>query len=359
MKKKEIEQLLKVQANPCITIVVPAHHTSPDRIADKDVLSNAIKQAKELLAKKTEPAIAEQLSAQIDKIASQIDFLHASSGIGIYISPEVSKTISFSMPVTRKVLVGNSFDSRDLLFELSGLLDYVVLLVSRNKINLYKGEGETFHQIHNDDFPLNYKETYEYAKTSPGTSFSESTLKSYEKDKSFLLEVRMRDFMRHADMLAAKYINESLPLIIAGDAKDAADFKSITKHAKLIAGAVNGNYLNDEKQLALLSRNVLVEKIKKENAELVTSAKELIGNRLIAVGVEESKRAADEGMGLKLLVEKDLVYNDGTGSTANAYHLVDEVIKSVREKDGDVVVMENGDLKDFKGMALLLRYNSW
>lgn len=366
MKKTEIEQLLEVHSNPCISIIIPTHHTSPDRIVDRDVIRDAVYKAKQLLTEKTETAVSSRLSAKIDELVSKIDFLHTSSGAGIYVSAGISKTIYFTLPVAEKVVLGNTFESRDLLFELSRMTGYFVLSVSREKINLYQGEGEVIHRIKNDDFPMEYEETYEYAKTSPGTSFSSGTLKSYEKDKSFLQEVRMKDFMRHADNILGKYINvstpsimESIPLVLAGDSKEIADFKSISKHNLQIIGTVPGNYLNDEKQLALLSRKFLLENIKRKNAELVAHVKELIGKGMVAVDIEESKRAAEEGMGMELLVERDLVYpTDKKIKTSDACQAIDEVIDIVREKDGDIVILENGDLKEFHGMALLLRYNN-
>ncbi len=362
MKKDEIRELLKHHGTPCVSIVVPAHHISNDRRTDPRTLYNAAETAKRLISENySKASFLQDLAAKIDNAVEQIDYLHTVNGIGIYISPAEARLIHFTTPVKEKVIIGHSFDSRDLLCELEALEDYFVLAMSRKYIRLYKGEGEHLQEIQDGNFPFVYEETFEYAKPAVGNSFGDNSLKSPERDKSVMTEVRMQEFIRHADNACDGYLRSPIPLIISGDAKALSDFAQVSRHAGRVSGKVAGSYFDAQKQLAHLACSVLQDIRNREKAKLADRAHELIGKQKVSVGIEEVRRSALDGLGMQLLVENDLAYPESRGNheieVSSTNNPVDLIIKSVTAKNGEVVFLESGALKDFSGIALILRYN--
>jgi hypothetical protein len=373
---QEIEELLNETAAPCVSIVVPTHRFSSERIKDTKAIEMALNQAKELLKKRYKHAdyYIDNIIQSIDKEAEKIDYIHPKDGIGIFVSPYITKTVKFPFPVIEKIKVGAVFDSRDLLYQVYTIIDYCVLSISKKYIHLFKGKGEELFEIKNEDFPIDYQETYEYEKTSRGTSFSDNALKAFERDKSVLQEVRLVDFLKTADHLLEKYINSHVPLIVSGGAKELADYLQVTKHKKRIIGKVTGNYaFNGNVQLANLSWMEVKQYIKNKNKILLDNLHELIGKNMVVTGIIEVWKAANEGKGLELIVEKDFehpafISTDGYDlqlhqpSDKKKYTLVSDaierIINIVREKKGKIMFVDNDEMKDFNKIALHLRYNN-
>lgn len=375
MSNKEIEQLLNETSWPCVSVIVPVHKLSPERIKNKKVVKEAISDVEMLL--KQNDAISDSdlnmLIQKLDEAVETIDFNHSNKGIGIFVSPNLMKIIQFPFPVIEKINVGNIFESRDLIFYLNYTTPYYVLSIGKKHIRLFSGKVEDLHEIKNEDFPIVYHETYEYSKPSKGSSFGYS-LKHFEKDKSALQEIRLIDFFSAADHLLEKYLNRHIPLVISGGKKEVADYLDITKHGKNIIGKIIGNYDSYENlKLSNLSWETVQKYFNEEQKTLLSNLHELIGNEMLAFGLEEVWLAASEGKGLELIVEKDFrkhafIATDGSDIKLkkpfgkkqynHEYDAVEKVIRMVREKKGKIAFVDNSAMEDFNGIALQLRYNN-
>jgi hypothetical protein len=372
MDNKDIEDLLHKSGAPSVSIIVPVHRVSPERLKDEGIVSKAVNQAKELLKKEFEKVDSNRLIKNIDELIEDIDYSHSKEGIGIFASPGISKVIKFPFPVVEKVKVGDTFDSRDLLYYVDTIIDYCVLSISKKHIHLYMGKGEDLREVKNEDFPIDYVETYEYEKPSRGTSFG-NTLKEFERDKSVLQEIRLVDFLRTADHSLDKYLNGSMPLVISGGTKEVADFLQVTQHLKSVIGKVVGNYnFNGDLKLAGLAWEEVQNHFRNKNKIIISNLHEL-SIEMLASGVEKVWEAAKEGKGLELIVEKDFesngyIINDGYNlklekpfDAENYLYInnaVERIINIVKEKKGKIVFVDNDELKDFNGIALKLRYSN-
>jgi hypothetical protein len=106
---------------------------------------------------------------------------------------------------------------------------------------------------------------------------------------------------------------------------------------------------------------------------LLAQLPELIGNEMLAVGLEEAWRMTLEGNALELFVERNyecsaFISDDKSklkiekSLPAAFYSLqenaVQELIDRVIEKKGRVVFVEDAALKDMKRLVLKLRYSN-
>lgn len=375
MNQEQLNELLNESGLPCVSIIIPTHRLSPGRTMDPEVVSQVIAKAKSLLEYNyTEKGYdITPLLQRLDQAIRNIDFTHESEGIGIFISPRMAHVVKFPFPVKEKIKVADIFDSRDLLYFHDRMMGYCVLSISKEHIHLFTGSGGILHEVKNKDFPINYSETYEYARPTIGTSFGYSA-KGYEKDKSILREIRVVDFLRKTNELLGSYLNGTHGLIISGGKKEVADFLSITQFKDRVIAQLHGNYdFAGDHQLAGLAWEAVTHFRANNDKTLHLQLKELVGKDMLAQGVEEVGRAAAEGKGLHLVVEKDLEcpaffspdhydvkltkpfsvpkYN----YTSDA---VEEIIRMILHKKGKVSFMENGSLEDLGGIALQLRYNN-
>lgn len=371
MNKKEIEELLDEKGIPCISLVIPMHRLATYREADEEKVNKAITDTKAKLIKGYAPsALLDKMLNYLDMLSFQVDYTHSLDGLGIYVSQRYSKLVHFPFPVTGKLVISDSFDSRDLLYLQENVMDYYIFSISKKYLRLFKCYGEEISEIKNNDFPLEYHEEFEYAKPSVGSSFTSNVLVGYEKDKSFLREERLKEFLRTADNNLAKYIKEDFPLVVAGDSKEVSDFMDITGYEKQVIGKVQGNY-PVKKDLVSHAWQQVQNYIKNKNEVLSTDITELLGKHKAVAGIENVWKAVQEGKGMRLIMEKDFEqsgYLSEDKSTfiqkknKNEHHeyipeIVDILIKNVLDKKGSVTFVDNGSIQKFNGIALLLRYS--
>lgn len=368
MNNQEIERLLAVSEPNCISIIIPTHRLAPGKSLDPIVLSKSIAKVKEALSIKYDSSGI--LLNKLEQLYTQIRFSNTKDGIGIYVSPSVSKVIHFPFPVKESLRIGSNFGIRELLYY-RNLPDYLVLSVNHKSINLFQCNGEELDEINNEDFPRTYQEEYEYAHSNRASSYGYS-LKAFESDKSVTRETRFIDFLRSADRCLGKYIGEELPIVLSGAIKEVADYKRITKHKQRIIGSVIGSHDYNKKEITDTTWKFMHDYIKQQNDDLVNKLRELIGRKSVVYGLEKVYEAASAGNGLLLLIEKEFEY---TASNVNELRkkiliesnilvkddesnadLVDKVIRSAMEKKSRIVFLDNGALSDFNGIALMLRY---
>lgn len=359
------------QGNACVSVIVPTHRTSPDRRADRLVLTKAIKKAGQLLKAEYSADLSALLMNKLDKLFQQIDFDHNEDGLGLYVSKNIQLIVSFPFPVKEKVVAGDSFQIRDVLYKENYSEPYYVLLLAENSAQLYHGSWTELEEIKDKNFPMEYEEEYSYDPPGRNMSFSgQFHIKSLEKDKSKLKTTRYKRFFQNVDKLLNGFLVNDEPLIIAGADRLSALFESVSTHEKNIARKITGSYGSHSlKQLSDLVSMVIFGHLQYKRAELIEEFIRKYGQGLATSGIQDVWSTAMEGKAFKLLVEKD--YHKQGFLDESRYHLslrppqkphtvltdaVDDLIELVLKKDGKVFFVDNESLKDYQRIALITRY---
>lgn len=371
MNTSDIDQMLAEKGNLCISIVVPTHRYSRERIQDPKTVYKAIEKVKHLLQNSAWPKDAiRQVEIKLEAVRRKIDYVRLQDGVAIFVSPNISKLFLLPFQVKEKIMLGKSFETRDLFYYAQFLKPYYLLAVSKKRIPLYRCEGRDLHEIRNNDFPQEYAEEYEYAHPSVDSSSSMS-LKGFERDKSILKETRQKNFLKHVDDTIDKYLKSEMPLLIAGVEETLSNFEHVTHHLNHVVGKIEGDYAHDALHaLSDLAWKKMIEYIKASQNDILLKLQEDIGRRLAVDGIQDVWKSAKEGKGLTLIVEKDYqptAYVDPANDfkiyltpPSVEYEIImdaaDDIIELVKEKGGDIVIVENGDLEKYGHIAMSLRY---
>ncbi len=370
--EEELAVLQKEKGDICISVISPTHRLSPERRTDQVRLEKAIQRANDYLKNQYGDQNINSHLRALDELFRNIDFNKNTEGIGLFVSASVKKLVQFSFPVKEKVIIGNSFEIRDLLYEAYYNRPYAVLLLSEKEAKLFNGRLNNVTEITDDRFPQNNTAEYEYNRAARGSSYGGNAfVKEVEKDKSILEEIRFENFFRQTDALLTGYVGNQTPLIVAGAEKNLAHFRKITQHEKNTIGYIPGNYfLAAANELGELAWNEMKVYLDNEKEDLLRDFNEKIGEGPGITGIQEIWKAVKEGRGFKLLVEKDFSL-PGFIINEEEYHLylhppkkahrvlpdaVNELIEIVLEKKGEVVMVENDRLKDHARIALITRY---
>lgn len=362
----DIAEMVKEKGKTCASIIVPTHRSGQDRQGDRLEVQRAVDAAKQAVL--NTPG---DFSLAIDSLLGEIDFKRNKEGVGIFVSPRVRKLVRFPFPVTKKIVVDEFFHLNDLLYVENYRTAYYLLDISRKEIHLFRGMIDRLEEIEDENFPMQIAEEYEYNKPGPsGSGTGRAQVKDVEKDKSILVQARMKKTFQQADKLLSKYIvKNDIPLLLCGPEKNISIYRSITHHADNIVSFISNNSKSASiHDLAILAWQQIKSFLDEQKLKLVNDFKEKVGKVLAVSGVEEIWTAAEEGRGLILLVEKDygkaaFVTKDNKLSLQQAKEkdvkhpdVVNEIINTVLEKNGKVVIVENDILKEYERIALILRY---
>lgn len=368
------EALLTLQnqkGNICISVIVPTHRTSPDRRSDQLNTKRAIEKAEQLLKMKYSLNIVSPLMKKLHELFLQVDFDHNEEGLGLFASSDVQLQLSFSFRVEEKIVVGDSFEIRDVLYKVNYSDPYYVLLLTEQGGHLFQGSWTVLEEVKDKNFPMKYEDEYIYnTPSSRAAHAGYAFTKSFEKDKSELETIRFKNFFHQVDKTLQVYLLNDTPMVLLGAEKLLALFKNVSDHQKHFAGKITGsyNYLN-LKQLSDLVSPVLFAYLQNKRTKLVEEFIEKVGQHLGTSGIQDIWSAAMEGKAFKLLVEKD--YRCPGFLDENDYHLylrppqkphkvladaVDDLAELVLKEEGKVFFVDNGLLKDYERIALITRY---
>ncbi|MEK6481833.1 hypothetical protein WJR50_30095 [Catalinimonas sp. 4WD22] len=346
---------------PYVSIVIPLEKTLPARNQNEVRIKNMIHRAKTQLTKKYVKKDVFDLLIAIEHLHEQIDPHHHVEGVGLYVSKHRSQILYFPFPVEEKVLIDDTFEVRNLILNASQLFNYWVLVLSNNHTRLLKGKGKSLEEIQDEHFPLKYEEQFEYPGRQKPRMVGSVV---YGSEESQLKEERQREYFRHVEKLLHPYLMErSCPLFVMGEAWYQPLFSKVIHHAKTISGFIEGNYDH-------LTAGVLVNKVwsaveayqKKEQVSILKDIEEKIGQKRGYIsGWKSVLEAAQQGKGARLIVEKDYVqpafYHATTGNiSVEGEDIVEEIMKVVLNKKGEITFLEHGQLEKYQRMALLTRF---
>ncbi|GAB4369790.1 MAG: hypothetical protein Kow00121_10010 [Elainellaceae cyanobacterium] len=355
--RHDLNQLQSLTSVPALSILLPTHRTSPDNKQDPIRVKNLVGEAVERLTAEFSQRELEPLLERLELLVSEIDYPYALDGLALYVSHEFAKLYYLPFPVPARVVIDQTFATRDLVYGMHRALRYWVLLLSQASTRLLAGTAETLEEVRDQNFPMQM--------TGPGATAP----LPYLADSSYL-DDRHRRFFQQVDSAFATYAkDEELPLIVGGVERQISFFKEVSDYKSMIAGTLTGNF--DRTVLHELAPQVwsIVQPVREaQRANALQELEDAISAQKFVSTIGEAWRLAQEGRGKRLLVEKNyhlpaIVTEGGklelvaeAGGTEVMDDAVDEVIELVLAKGGEVILVDDGALSLHQRIALILRY---
>ena len=361
MNRNEIINLQAIKEYPSVSILMPTHRTFPENQQDIIRVRNLIKEAKNRLIKEFGKRESEVLIKKLDNIAEEVDFNNTLDGLAIFVNKHTSKIFYLPFKVLERVIIDETFATRDLVFAINRSPRYWVLVLSEKPTRLFEGFHDTLNEIKNNDFPFVYEEPGESESLPGGRDIKNPT---YRADQS-------KNFFRNVDNKFNKYFKEEkLPIGLLGVDKNLAFFKEVASNNEHVITSVSGNY--DKLSPHELSKIIWLP-VKKKLDEARQNIFERLDNAIrlkkFVSGIDEVWQTAQQGKGETLVVEED--YRESAKIDSKTQHLiltdkkdqadvtedaVDEVIEKVIAKGGKVVFVNNDSLEKYSRIAMILRY---
>ena len=187
-----------------------------------------------------------------------------------YINPVFEKVLYLDIPVEERIIVGESFEIRDLIYCKKQIHKYLVLLLGSKESRMYLADSNTFVKIISDS----PEAAYTYINEVP-----EPLINFY--DISERKKILMNKFLHHIDNTLGIILNAyRLPLFILGTEKIIDHFKNLTKHGGAVIEYVYGNYEEATiEQLKEILEPYIADWKKVLQKDLLNQLKEAAGKR--------------------------------------------------------------------------------
>ena len=360
MNQHEIHAIQDYKLYPSLTITMPTHRTSPDNKQDVILLKNLAQQANEKLLAEFKKREISGLLDKLDQMVREVDHRKTLDGLKLFLNAEYANVLYLPFTLKERVVIQDTFFTRDLVFAMNRTPRYWVLSLSEKPTRLYEGSFDKLIEVKTDGFPMTH--------TGPGGSAALPG--GFGVNKSAYRDEHHRHFFRKVDNALRPFLlDDPLPLAVVGVDRYHSFFNEVSAHKDRILATITGAHdKTSPSNLAALVWPEVQEKLAVERKQVLAELEQAVGERKSASTVGEVWRMANEGRGRKLVVEQDFHYParvdkygalhpaDDPAKPDYMEDAVDEIIESVLRKGGTVVFEDNGSLEKHGRIALILRY---
>ncbi|MDZ4837357.1 MAG: hypothetical protein SGJ27_26525 [Candidatus Melainabacteria bacterium] len=357
MNRLEFMKLLALKDYPSLSILLPTHRCSPDNLQDPIRVKNSVSEATKRLVGEFGELGAAEVIKRLNAIVEQIDSRTTLDGLAIFVNKQVSKKYYLPFTLTERVVIGESFAIRDLLFAMNRSPRYLVLVLSEKPTRLYDGYRDSLVEVEECGFPFTQEDNGGITRAGIDAS-------AYRDD-------RHRQFFREVDKALGEVLKQDpLPLIVVGVERYLAFFDEVSANKAHLAGTLHGSHdSTTPSELVKLIWPIVQDHFRVKRESTLDQLSNAIGQKKYAAGFDEVWKVASEGRIEKLLVEEDFyvgVTPEVSGinpkpvenSTIPGVHddAVDQIIEKVLHTGGLVTFYNPGKLSNHSHLAAILRY---
>ncbi|MFJ4468256.1 chemotaxis protein [Streptomyces sp. NPDC089424] len=355
-----LSELRRPRPYPAVSVLTPTHRREPYNAQDRVRLRNVVSEAKRQL--EADPAVTRErradVAAQLDQALGEVDLTHSEDGLVIYAAPGEHQVWSLGRTVPERVVLSDTFLTRNLVSAQVSERAFWVLSVSADRATLWNGGGGRVAEERSGGFPLARRpenfdpERLERVGDMPSTFRDEGT----------------RHFLREADAAVGAILRERpRPLYVTGEQAALSCLDEVGDASRRALHIAYGGLAQGTPEAVWQAVGAIVEAEDMRTIDTVTKELESArGRKEFAAGVDEVWQNAREARVRLLAVEENYrvtVRDDGdhlvpaSGGDLDAREdIVDEIVEQCLETGADVRFVPDGTLADADGIAGVLRY---
>jgi hypothetical protein len=360
MNQHELHELQDVHSYPCLTITLPTHRTRPDNKQDPIRVKNLVTEGTNRLLGEFSKREVAPLIDRLNALVASIDYNYVLDGLVLAVNRDMAREYSVPFTLNERVVVDDTFFTRDLVHALNRARRYWVLSLSEQSTRFFAATRDDLEEITTGGFPMRHTGPGGATVLPGGVGVNRS---SYRDD-------RHRQFFRDVDTAFRAFRAEDpLPLALAGVDRYLAFYREVSAADEIIA-SIPGNF--DHLSAHDLGRRIwpsVSDGFTARRREVLLDLDAALGQHRAASTLGEVWHLAGLGRGKVLVVEEGYhqparlnefgqlnVNVDDPTAPGVMDDAVDEAITTVIAKGGQVVFVEDGELALHDRIALILRY---
>ncbi|MCH5672062.1 baeRF3 domain-containing protein [Streptomyces gilvus] len=356
-----LSELRRPRPYPAVSVLTPTHRREPDNAQDPVRLRNVVAEAKKQL--ESDPAITRERRSdvvhQLDQALAEVDLAHAEDGLVIFAAPGEHQVWSLARAVPERVVLSDTFLTRNLVSAQAAERPFWVLSVSADRVTLWSGGTDRVVEDHSGGFPMTRSlenfdaERQERIGDMPSTFRDEGT----------------RHFLREADATLGMVLREQpRPLYVTGEQAALSLLDEVGGVTKEAVHIPHGGLAHGTPEAVWQAVRPMVAAMARKGTDAVARELESARSRkAFAAGVDEVWHSAREGRLRLLAVEEnyrvtvsdvlgDHLVPAASGDLDAREDIVDEIVEQCLETGAEVRFVPDGMLGDAHGIAGVLRY---
>ncbi|MDH6126484.1 chemotaxis protein [Kitasatospora sp. GP82] len=356
-----LAELRRPRPYPAVSVLMPTHRREPDNAQDPVRLRNLLAEARKRI--EADPAVSRaqriDVIEQLDRAAAEADLVHAEDGLAIFAAPGEHRVWSLSRTVPARVVLSDTFLTRNLVATQAAEQPYWVLAVAADHASLWNGGEERVTEHTNGAFPVTRSledpdaERQEQIGDLPSTFSDEQT----------------RHFLRDVDTAVRAVLgSEPRPLYVVGEAAALSLLDSVGTTAKEAASHVlHGGLAQGPAAAVWQAVQPAVEAhAEKEDAAVLQELSSARGRQEFGAGIDEVWQNVTAGRAALVAVEdayRATVRDDGdhlvpaaSGDQGARDDIIDEIVERALETGARVRFVPDDQLADVGRIAAVLRY---
>ena len=354
----KLNELKKIVSENCVSIILNTHRTAPDNKKDVITLKNLIKEAEERLHASLDKKKAQEIVESLTKLESSIDHNHNLESLMLFVNVDkgIAEYMRLPIAVTDRVIIGDTFATRDLLRSMHLNSSYYVLVLSQQKVRLIQAFNDEAIQEFKTPFPIENTDLYPAG---------------FEKTNSTRQNTFAAEYFNRIDKEVNKIRRSNpLPVLICAEDVNYHEYLKIAdeKHS-IYEVHLNGNRL-EEKAGAIVKEawSVLKDHVVENNNERKSELDKAVGTGRFLSDVNDISRAIQEGKIKTLFIQEGLfqpammegdviqLIDNGETKEGMIDDIFDELIEANMDHGGDAVFLPKGTLDDFNGFGAITRH---
>ncbi|MFF9060470.1 chemotaxis protein [Streptomyces sp. NPDC014882] len=355
-----LSELRRPRPYPAVSVLTPTHRREPYNSQDRVRLRNVVAEAKKQL--EADPAVTRErrtdVEEQLDRALAEVDLTYTEDGLVIFAAPGEHQVWSLARPVPERVVLSDTFLTRNLVSAQAAERPFWVLSVSADRVTLWSGGAGRVTEEHSHGFPLvRSRENFD-AERMERTGDLPSTFRDEDT----------RHFLRDADTTMGRLLREApRRLYVTGETAALSLLEEIGGGVRDAVHVPHGGLTNATPETVWEAvRPVHEAEARRETAAVAEELDSARGRRTFAAGVDELWQNAREGRVRLLAVEENYrvtVRDDGdhlvpaeSTDLDSRDDIVDEIVEQCLETGAEVRFVPDGTLTDADGIAGVLRY---
>jgi hypothetical protein len=360
MNRSELIALAAHRGYPMVSLVARTHRTSPDNKADPIEVKNLVEELRSRLQAEIGKREVVQVLQHVEQAVSEIDWAHTLDGLAIFATGDGARVYYLPFPVESRVVVDETFATRDLVVAWARSERYRVLVLSEKPTRLYQAVRDDLDEIVGHGFPRVHDAPGGATRLPGGAGINAETIRQNHH----------LNFFRAVDSaIGAIQHSDPQPLVVVGVQRYLGYWDGITNNADAILVKVLGSHdKTPPHELGRLVWPQVREALAAREHARADAVRSAVGQGKGVAGLAQVWRAAAEGRVATLVVdehfhepgtvdETGLVLTPAADATAPGVidDAVDDLVERVLATGGDVVFTAGG-LDDLQRIAAAVRY---
>ncbi|GHE53077.1 baeRF3 domain-containing protein [Streptomyces capitiformicae] len=356
-----LTELRRPRPYPAVSVLTPTHRREPENTQDPVRLRNVLAEAKKQLEQ--DPAVTRErrndVVEQLDKALAEVDLAHTEEGLVIFAAPGEHQVWSLARTVPERVVLSDTFLTRNLVAAQAAERPFWVLSVSPDRVALWNGGGDRVTEARVGGFPL----------TRSRDNFDAERQEQIGDMPSTFRDEDTRHFLKDADTAMGRVLRtDPRPLYVTGETAALSLLDEIGTVSKDAGHIPYGGLAHGTPDAVWQAVRPLVAAEDARNVDVVARRLEAArGQKAFAAGVDEVRQNAEQGRIQLLAVEENyrvtVRSNDGghlvpaeSGDLDAREDIVDEIVEQCLDTGAEVRFVPDGTLGDALGIAGVLRY---